>query len=191
MDKPIADNNQFQDNYYDIFDIMFTSSSKQIIIAYRNKIRKFNNLKNLTKKDVNEIKLLKVGLYILINPELRYKYNKIIGIDNKYDDTHMHITNNAHAANNMRTATNEPIADNENINDNLDSLFNVDNTWMKSNEPTKETTSRKGKNESNMLGDRIFSLSTFNKRPGFSSDFESELRKPQQGRIDKSDIKNL
>ncbi len=40
-----------------------------------------------------------------------------------------------------------------------------------------------------MIGDRVFSLSEFNKRPGFSSDFETELRKPQQGRIDKSDEK--
>ena len=181
----MTDNKQFQDNYYNMFEIMFSASSKQIILAYENKITKFNNLKNLNREQVNEIKLLKIGLYILINPELRYKYNKIIGINK---DAH----GNELTCNNEQIAdNNEPIADNnENINDNLDSLFNVDNTWMKSNEPTKETTSRKGKNESNMLGDRIFSLSHFNKRPGFSSDFESELRRPQQGRIDKSDVKN-
>ena len=63
---------------------------------------------------------------------------------------------------------------------------------MKNQEVNQDNSGRKGRNsrnDSNMLGDRIFSLSEFNKRPGFSSDFETELRKPQQGRIDKSNEK--
>jgi hypothetical protein len=59
---------------------------------------------------------------------------------------------------------------------------------MKTQEAKKDQ-GRKWTNETNMLGDRVFSLSEFNKRPGFSSDFETELRKPHQGRIDKSDSK--
>ena len=63
---------------------------------------------------------------------------------------------------------------------------------MKSNEINSDNYSRKCKNGSfgsNTLGDRIFSLSDLNKRPGYSTDFEIELRKKQQGRVDKSDEK--
>ena len=39
---------------------------------------------------------------------------------------------------------------------------------------------------SGTLGDRIFSLSSLNKMPGYSHDYEIELRKPLQGREDKT-----
>jgi hypothetical protein len=164
-------------NYYELFEIPFSASPKQILLAYENKITKFNNLQILSQEQINEIKLLKVGLFILINNELRYNYNKIVG----FIKTNKQLSN--------KTIDNDPVADNQCIPDTLDSLFNMDNSWMKSTEQKPGTSSKKGKNESNMLGDRIFSLSEFNRRPGFSSDFETELRKPQQGRIDKSDLK--
>ena len=158
-----------QSNYYEIFEIPYSASPKQIILAYENKITKFNNVVVLNQDQINEIKLLKVGLYVLINLELRSIYNKIIGIKKQPD--------------------NEPVAGNHDVSNSLDSLFNVDNTWMKTNNTKPDNSGRKEKNGSNTLGDRIFSLSEFNKRPGFSSDFEIELRKPQQGRTDKSDDK--
>lgn len=175
MDKSTTDRNS-QANYYDIFEIHYSASPKQILIAYENKITKYNNLRMLTREQINEIKLLKVGLFVLVNSELRSIYNKIIGI--KKDQGQSNVLKDP-----------EPVAGNQNVTDTLDSLFNVDNSWMKSNDIKKDNTGRKGRNESNMLGDRIFSLSEFNKRPGFSSDFETELRKPQQGRIDKSNEK--
>jgi hypothetical protein len=164
-------------NYYELFEIPFSASQKQILLAYENKITKFNNLTTLSQEQINEIKLLKSGLFILLNNELRYNYNKMVGL----------IEINKISSN--KTIENEPVADNQNIPDTLDSLFNVDNSWMNSNDQKSDISGRKGKNESNMLGNRIFSLSEFNKRPGFSSDFETKLRKPQQGRIDKSDLK--
>jgi hypothetical protein len=173
MEKSISDR-KTQSNYYDLFEIPYSASPKQIILAYENKITKFNNLSMLNQEQINEIKLLKVGLFILINYELRNNYNKIIGIKNQPKKF---------------SETNEPVAGNQNMPDSLDSLFNVDNTWMKSNEVKTDNLSRKNKNGSNILGDRIFSLSELNKRPGFSSDFEIELRKQQQGRTDKSDDK--
>jgi len=48
---------------------------------------------------------------------------------------------------------------------------------------------RRNKFENNSIGDRVFSMSHFNKRPGYSSDFEIELRKPLQGREDKTTTK--
>ena len=173
MEKSTSDRkNQF--NYYELFEIPYSASTKQIIIAYENKITKFNNLSMHTQEQINEIKLLKVGLYILVNYELRNIYNKIIGIKKQ----HKQMIENK-----------EPVAGNQDVPDSLDSLFSVDNAWMKSNEVKQDNSGRKCKNGSNTLGDRIFSLSELNKRPGFSSDFEIELRKPQQGRIDKSDEK--
>ncbi len=170
MEKSTTDTKS-QTNYYDLFEIHSHASSKQILLAYENKITKFNNLHSLTREQINEIKLLKVGLFVLLNSELRNTYDKIIGIKKGQKET------------------SEPVAGNSNIPDSLDSLFNVDNSWMKTTEKKSDSSGRKGRNESNMLGDRIFSLSEFNKRPGFSSDFETELRKPQQGRIDKSNEK--
>lgn len=171
MEKSTSDR-KTQINYYELFEIPYSASTKQIILAYENKITKFNNLTVLYQEQINEIKLLKVGLFILVNYELRNIYNKIIGITKQ---------------NNQMQKSNEPIAGNQDVPDSLDSLFNIDNTWMKSNEVKTDNSGRKNKNGSNALGDRIFSLSEFNKRPGFSSDFEIELRKPQQGRTDKSD----
>ncbi len=170
MEKSATDTKS-QTNYYDLFEIHPHASSKQILLSYENKITKFNNLHSLTREQINEIKLLKVGLFVLINSELRNTYDKIIGIKK------------------VERKEFEPVAGNANMPDSLDSLFNVDNSWMKTTEKKSDSSSRKGRNESNMLGDRIFSLSEFNKRPGFSSDFETELRKPQQGRIDKSNEK--
>ncbi len=170
MEKSTQTKNQMM-NYYELFEIPFSASSKQIIMAYENKITKFNNLMKLSQEQVNEIKLLKVGLFILINEKLRNNYNKIIGLK-KHE-----------------SVSSEPVAGNSNLPDSLDALFSVDNSWMKNQESNKSDTGRKGRNEINMIGDRVFSLSEFNKRPGFSSDFETELRKPQQGRIDKSDEK--
>ena len=163
-----------QSNYYEIFEIPYSASPKQIILAYENKITKFNNVVVLNQEQINEIKLLKVGLFVLVNLELRNLYNKVIGIKREP---------------NKAIEQTEPVAGNQDTSNSLDSLFNVDNTWMKSNNTKPDNSGRKEKNGSNALGDRIFSLSEFNKRPGFSSDFEIELRKPQQGRTDKSDEK--
>jgi len=175
MEKKTSDI-KTQLNYYELFEIPYSASSKQIVLAYENKITKFNNLLILSNDQINQIKLLKVGLFILINNKLRNIYNKIIGIKNQT----------------KKNIINDPVAVNHDLTDNLDDLFNIDNTWMKSNEINSDNYSRKCKNGStgsNALGDRIFSLSELNKRPGFSTDFEIELRKKQQGRIDKSDEK--
>ena len=167
MNKFTKNNFEF-DNYYIIFDIIKSSSTKQIISAYENKIIKFNNIKQLSQNQINEIKSLKKGLYILTNPQLRIIYDKILN-----PNTDLNIG---------------PIADNfkqSDTFDTLDSLFNIDNSWM-DKEIKEEYIGKKNKNETNIVNDRIFNFSEFNKRPNFSSDLEAELRKPQQGRIEKS-----
>ena len=175
MDKSIK-NNFSLDNYYNLFDITNSSSTKQIIIAYKNKITKFNNIKQLSQNQINDIKLIKTGLYILINPQIRIIYDKILNkrLSNTITDNVHTITDNVHT-----------ITDNNKQLNTLDALFNIDNSWM-NNETQQEYISKKNKNESNIVGDRIFSLSHFNKRPSYSSECESQLRKPQQGRIEKT-----
>ena len=155
-------------NFYDIFEITNVASNKEIIKSYQNKINKFNNIDILSTNQLNEIKILKMGLYILTTPILK----------NNYDV-------------NLRTlkTNNNVVAGNQNEDCNLDSLFNIDNEWMKthSTQSEKQSESRKNKKEINMLGDRIFSLADNNKRPGYSADFEIELRNQQQGRVEKID----
>lgn len=45
--------------------------------------------------------------------------------------------------------------------------------------------SKKVKFENDTINNRVFSLSEFNKRPGYSTDYEIELRKPLHTRTDK------
>ena len=53
MEKSPTDTKS-QTNYYNLFEIHPHSSSKQILLAYENKITKFNNLYSLEQEQVNE-----------------------------------------------------------------------------------------------------------------------------------------
>ena len=147
-------------NYYNLLEINNNSPQKEILKAYQNKIKKFRNRNRYDNSEIFEIKLLKKVLYILTNPKLKLKYDNIIG-----------LTNNT-----------GPEASNNDSTDNLDSVFNIDNSWMNTH---KLTTNNKEKNELNNIGDRIFSLSSLNKKPGYSTNDEINLRRPLQGRVEK------
>jgi len=164
------------ENYYDLFEVSVNSSFTEIIMSYENKITKFNNIKKLNKNQIKEIKLLKAGLYVLTDNNLRKKYNSFINKKFNYNE----LTGSASSKYNEPSAPNQD----EDMNSNLDDLFKVDNTWMGNID--EKIGDKKEKLDSNMLSSRIFSMSELNNRPNFPSDFESELRKPQQGRPDKS-----
>jgi hypothetical protein len=153
---------QYKINFYSLFEIHPTSTSKDIINAYKNKIKKFRNIQYLDNNQILEIKNLKTGLYILHNKKLRLKYNKSIGLE-----------------------LDEPLPMNHEIENSLESVFNVDNSWMNTNNDIKNN-NKKNNNETNIIGDRIFSLSNLNKKPGYSTNDEIDLRKPLQGRVDKN-----
>jgi DnaJ-class molecular chaperone len=176
-----------KNNFYELLEVMKSSSTREILGAYENKITKFNNISKLSDNQINEIKMLKVALYVLITPNLRPKYNKYLeSKNNKYIDSKNKKKGEILKNNNHAHKQDEPLAMNQEMESSLDALFNVDNTWMKNDPKINESSSRKNKFENNTLGDRVFSMSQFNKRPGYSSDFECELRKPLQGREDKS-----
>jgi len=146
-------------NYYNLLEINNISNQTEILNAYQNKIKKFRNRNRYDNSEIFEIKLLKKALYILTNQKLKLKYDNILG-----------LTNNR-----------GPEASNNDSTDNLDSVFNIDNTWM----DTHKLTANVKKNELNNIGDRIFSLSSLNKKPGYSTNDEINLRKPLQGRVEK------
>ena len=163
-------------NYYELLEIRQTASLKEIIMSYENKITKYNNIKKLSSEQIDEVKMLKIALHVLT--KLRNKYNQYL--------------NKISKSNSTNKTNDEPIAINQDQYSNLDALFKIDDTWKIGNKTkTDDQTigSRKSKFETNTLGDRIFSLSELNKRPGYSSDFEIELRKSHQGREDKSESK--
>ena len=78
-------------NFYTILDCEISSSEKEICTNYKKKIKKLvNQLDNLNENKSsidfnsklqnikNEIKLLKTSKFILINKDLRKKYNLIL-----------------------------------------------------------------------------------------------------------------
>jgi DnaJ-class molecular chaperone len=155
-------------NFYELFEINNNAANIDIIIAYRKKIAHFNKLNNISEQDINKIKLLKIGLYILTNHELR----------NQYDKKFQNI-------NTPPPIQSIPSALNDNNDDNdLDSLFSVDNSWMEQiNKSDVSINKRKSNLDGNEIGNRIFSLTGHNKK--IESNFENELRKPLQGRENK------
>lgn len=150
---------------YQILEIIPTSTSKEVLLAYENKITKYNHHKKLNEDDIADIKMLKVALYILINNTTRKKY-----------DTQLH----------KKLNKTQPIAGNQNGEVSLDQLFNVDNSWMNQMEINDDKKSKKNNIENNVISNRIFSMSEFQKRPNIPSDFEANIRIKQQGREGRS-----
>lgn len=181
----------FQD-FYTLFDVTPNSDEKQIKLGYLNKISKFNNIKKISNENIKEIKLLKTGLYILTNMELKNIYDKrIMKISDKQTDESYDSKSGMLLNNSGKTIidNDEPLAENHENNDTFDTVFKVDNSWMNQVNVNSETNNgRKNKGENNTISNRIFSLSEFNKKPNFSSDVDSELRRPLQGREDKSKL---
>ena len=196
-------------NFYEFFNISNNSSLKEIVNAYKIKIILYNNIEKLSDRQKYEIKMLKIGLYILTNKNLKKKYNKIIEMKDKKtinlntdskiiteiqnsgsDD----LVNEIKPKNLLPTEVDD-IKNNQTLNDNqqnfkpndnntlndfnLDNLFKIDNAWMDNIEKNNED-SKKSKIECNSLSDRIFSLSQINKI--YPADFENTLRKKTQCR---------
>ena len=153
------------DDYYQLLNINKNASFENINLAYENAISKYNNLTFLLPQQISEIKKLKTALYILTNPELKNKYDNQLSnikphnIDNQLSNIKPHNIDN---------------------DDDLDSVFKVDNDWMKNKHNITD------KIEGNVISNRIFSLSHMNSRPGYSNDFDLEIRKPLQGRPEKN-----
>jgi DnaJ-class molecular chaperone len=66
------------DYYYKILDIKYSSTNDEIREAYKTKIDKYLHLPFLNDTQKHEIKELKKAQYILLNKNLRQKYDEII-----------------------------------------------------------------------------------------------------------------
>ena len=60
-------------NYYEILNINQDVDETEIYESYRKKINQFNGLPFLTNKMINEIKNLKIAIYILGDTQKRIK----------------------------------------------------------------------------------------------------------------------
>ena len=98
--------------YYQILEVKYDATEKEINDAYKNKIKKYFNLPFLNENQKVDIKELKKAKFILSNIELRKKYDSIIF---------------------------QEIEENKNIKE-------------------KDTLNKKEKLDSQMMGNRIFSM---------------------------------
>jgi hypothetical protein len=186
------------DNFYNMLDVPFSASEKQIILGYKNKISIFRKIPNLTIDHIRQIKILKTALFILTTQPLRHKYNILINQSIKYNPQqqppppqqqspppppqHQHPERqNKEDGDDFNPM---PSYGDDGLND-MDSVFNVDNSWMKNVNVTKDV-SKKNKFESNSISDRVFSLPQFAKKQDYPSELGDDLRIPQQGRVDKT-----
>jgi hypothetical protein len=177
-----------ESNFYDLFEIDSTSLIDDIVTAYKNKINPFNEMDELSDDDISKIKLLKIGLYILITPNLRTIYdNKIRYSESKESEVEEKSDNEPEGKQSFSSANNEPKALNEAEHNNLDSLFNIDNSWMTKKDTSNNINKKKNLIEGNEIGDRIFSMKNITKQTDTFSEFANNLRKPLQGREEKKD----
>ena len=65
-------------NYYQILEVKYDATEKEIIDSYKNKIKKYFNLPFLNENQKVDIKKLKKAKFIFSNNELRKKYDSII-----------------------------------------------------------------------------------------------------------------
>ena len=166
-----------ESNFYDLFEIENISLINDIFSAYKNKINLFNEMEELSNENISRIKLLKIGLYILITPNLRTLY------DNKIVQTSLQTK----TENPTTSYNNDPVALNDDGNNNLDSLFNIDNSWMTKTDTSNNVNKKKNLVEGNEIGNRIFSIKNITKQNDTFSEFANNLRKPLQGREEKKD----
>ena len=162
------------DNFYDILQVNNTSSFNDINLSYKNKLLKYIKLQQnetLSSDQIKEIKLLKVALYILTNPNLRTKYDILLKKQNNK---------------NLSEETNKDFLPSNIMEDsNLDNVFNIDNTWMNQIN-NNNSNNKKNRVDANLLGERVFSLPNFAKKQNSTSDIDIDLRKPIQGREDRT-----
>ena len=143
------------ENFYNLLKITPNSSRQDVINAYKNSIKRYTQLKMLDSEQIQNIRSLKIALYVLCDDSLRLSYDNLLS---KVD--------------NINPSNNEY--------DDIDSQFNNDKSWMNNvnnmiaNQTNNNTSNngRKNKGNNNMIGDRIFSLQELNKRPLYPVEYK-------------------
>lgn len=78
-------------NFYSVIGCTIKSSKDEINQGYKNKIKKFTNLDEYDQNTKNEIKLLKTAKYILLDDNLRSKYDNMIRNNYLEDQNNLRI----------------------------------------------------------------------------------------------------
>ena len=154
-------------NYYEILNVPKNADNNIIINAYKQKISKYATIKSLSNEDKNNIKILKIAQYILLNSDLRTKYNK-------------KILNNNEINNIQGLFNDDSIFNYQLLNNNDNSSLSYQDTTT--NEKFNET--RKNKISSSCISDRIFTTATLH---NFHNPYlyNIDIRKQEQTRISK------
>ena len=66
-------------NLYDLFNVNINTNFTNILKSYSDSIKKYFNKPLSNNSDIEELKTLKLGLYILSKPNLRQNYDKSLG----------------------------------------------------------------------------------------------------------------
>jgi hypothetical protein len=132
------------DNYYDYLNVKEDCKPNDIINAYQNKINIYKLKSNCNEEDIKNIKNLKKVIYILLDGDLRNKYNIllqnnkniILPMNNEYETDfdvlfptkEINFTDKNFIKKNEENLINdriflsrfiEPTSNNENINENI------------------------------------------------------------------------
>ena len=122
-------------NFYEYLNISNTAEVLDIILAYKNKILSYNQCDNFTERQIYEIKILKIALYILTNKNLRKKYDKLLILKNKKE----FISKNSI---NINTVNSKALLSNLNMDFDeksyLDQLNNIGSSFREDPEPIPE-----------------------------------------------------
>jgi len=158
-------------NYYEILNVDITSDINNIKSNYKNIIKKYYNKYNLSFEEIKYIKIIKTGLHILSNNNLKNKYNILLFNNNKDDDNKQ---NNSDNEQNNKLDNYTDNYDNNNLND----IFNINNAWMKD----IKTNNDDKKLDNNIINDRIFTL---HNNKFANSEIDNTIRKPLSCRDNK------
>jgi len=148
-------------NYYELFSLDNKCKPIDVINSYKNIINKYYNIKKFSQEEINNIKNLKKGLYILLNAELRLKYDKLI---NKKKPCNI-------------------LSSNDEIDINLDVLFTSNHNVPENNKYDNITKKIKQQNVES-INNRIFQEIHTNN----SNNFETRYITPKQCRKTNNDF---
>lgn len=169
-------------NYYEILNVDITSDINNIKFNYKNIIKKYYNKYNLSFEEIKYIKIIKTGLHILSNNNLKNKYNILLFNNNKDDNIKQQDNNKLD--NNKQDNDNKQ--DNKQLdnytdnydNNNLNDIFNINNAWMKD----IKTNDDDKKLDNNIINDRIFTL---HNNKFANNEIDNTIRKPLSCRDNK------
>jgi DnaJ-class molecular chaperone len=169
-------------NYYEILNVDITSDINNIKSNYKNMIKKYYNKYNLSFEEIKYIKIIKTGLHILSNNNLKNKYNILLFNNNKDDNNNIKQQddkqdNNIDNNNDNKQDNYTDNYDNNNLND----IFNINNAWMKD----IKTNDDDKKLDNNIINDRIFTL---HNNKFANNEIDNSIRKPLSCRDNKKEL---